>query len=106
MSDQTPRPPHRTNWTRARQVEFLKALKATQSVSRAARSVGMSRQSAYKLRRRLAGQAFDQAWEIALDESRLADVRLPQSAWDACPVCGASPARPFSASELRLSPVA
>ena len=45
--------------------EFLRQLAATHSVSRAARAVGMSRQSAYKLRNRLKGQPFDIAWEAA-----------------------------------------
>jgi len=42
--------------------EFLRQLAATHSVSAAARSVGMSRQSAYKLRDRLKGEPFDIAW--------------------------------------------
>lgn len=47
-------------------VAFLRALAERRSVAAAARSVGMSRQSAYKLRARLAGQPFDQAWDMAL----------------------------------------
>ena len=46
-------------------VDFLRMLAATHSVSAAARSVGMSRQSAHKLRNRLKGQPFDIAWEAA-----------------------------------------
>ncbi|HEY6817329.1 MAG TPA: hypothetical protein VI168_17455 [Croceibacterium sp.] len=53
--------------------EFLRTLAATRSVKDAAQAVGMSRQSAYKLRRRLKGQKFDSAWDAALDSS-LADV--------------------------------
>ncbi len=45
--------------------DFLRMLAATHSVSRAAQSVGMSRQSAYKLRSRLKGEPFDIAWETA-----------------------------------------
>ncbi|MEO5586661.1 MAG: hypothetical protein ABIQ81_03100 [Novosphingobium sp.] len=45
--------------------DFLRSLVATQSVTDAARSVGMSRQSAYRLRARLKGQPFDIAWETA-----------------------------------------
>lgn len=45
--------------------EFLRVLAAEQSVSAAARSVGMSRQSAYRLRNRLKGEPFDIAWEAA-----------------------------------------
>ena len=45
--------------------DFLRALAAGHSVAEAARSVGMSRQSAYRLRARLKGQPFDIAWEAA-----------------------------------------
>lgn len=56
-------------WTLARQAEFLRHLSATHSVATAARNVGMSRQSAYRLRSKLAGQAFDLAWEVAFHHS-------------------------------------
>lgn len=49
--------------------EFLRALAATHSVSAAARSVGMSRQSAYQLRARLKGEPFDLGWETAFQHS-------------------------------------
>jgi len=52
-------------WTKAKMTEFLRALGATQCVASAARAVGMSRQSAYKLRNRLKGEPFDIAWEAA-----------------------------------------
>lgn len=52
-------------WTRARQVDFLAALAETHSASQAARSVGMSRQSAYRLRARLRNQPFALAWDAA-----------------------------------------
>jgi len=52
-------------WTPARQARFLRRLGATHCVSEAARSVGMSRQSAYKLRNRLRGEPFGVAWECA-----------------------------------------
>lgn len=54
-------------WTPTRQVQFLRELAATHSVSSAARAVGMSRQSAYQLRARLRGEPFDLAWEHAFD---------------------------------------
>jgi hypothetical protein len=54
------------NWTPAKMAAFLRQLAAAQSVSAAARSVGMSRQSAYKLRARLKGQPFDIAWKCAV----------------------------------------
>ena len=48
---------------------FLRMLSATHSVSAAARSVGMSRQSAYRLRSRLKGKPFDLAWDVAFHHS-------------------------------------
>ncbi|WP_066555325.1 hypothetical protein [Croceicoccus bisphenolivorans] len=60
--------PHRPSgphWTRPKMAGFLRMLAATHSVSEAARSVGMSRQSAYRLRSRLKGEPFDIAWETA-----------------------------------------
>lgn len=61
------RPPRHNEWTRAKMVAFLRELAASQCVHQAARSVGMSRQSAYKLRNRLAGTPFALAWEVALE---------------------------------------
>lgn len=52
-------------WTKHKMAAFLRELGATQCVAGAARSVGMSRQSAYKLRNRLKGEPFDIAWEAA-----------------------------------------
>ena len=52
-------------WCPARMADFLRALAATHDVSSAARQVGMSRQSAYRLRARLKGEPFDIAWEAA-----------------------------------------
>lgn len=64
----TPKRPVRHNeWTRAKMAAFLRELAASQSVSQAAKSVGMGRQSAYKLRNRLAGTPFALAWEVALE---------------------------------------
>ena len=66
-------PPDKTTrhdgWDLSRQTAFLRALSATHSVSEAAKSVGRSRQSAYALRSRLKGQAFDLAWEVAFHHS-------------------------------------
>jgi hypothetical protein len=52
-------------WTAPKMAAFLRHLTATHSVAESARRVGMSRQSAYKLRARLKGQPFDFAWECA-----------------------------------------
>lgn len=54
-------------WTARRMRLFLQALAQTCSVKQAAAAVGMSRQSAYRLRARLSGQPFDDAWDAALE---------------------------------------
>ncbi len=81
-------------WTRAKMAAFIDELWATQSVSRAARSVGMGRQSAYKLRKRLAGQPFAEAWDDAVAALRLAGPVAPFVGSQPCPFCGAVPRRP------------
>ncbi len=53
-------------WTPEKQASFLRELAASHSVSAAARSVGLSRQSAYALRAKLKGEPFDRAWAAAL----------------------------------------
>ncbi len=64
-----PKPPRHDSWPLDLQAAFLRALSATHSVSEAAKSVGKSRQSAYRLRSRLKGQPFDLAWEVAFHHS-------------------------------------
>jgi hypothetical protein len=91
------RPARGKRWTPARQAAFLRVLKETESVSVAAARVGMSRQSAYKLRKRLAGQPFDRGWELAVADLRLEEALEPMAGSGRCPVCGASPARPWAA---------
>lgn len=61
-----PSTPDRAHWTPGRQRIFLAALLELGSVTRAARAAGMSRSSAKRLRARLAGTAFDLAWDRAL----------------------------------------
>ena len=63
----TPDTTRHDGWTRERMIAFLEALVETASVSIAAQSVGMTRQTAYRLRARLIGQPFDHAWEAALE---------------------------------------
>ena len=64
MPPQAPAAPRRVD--PRQEAAFLRELAATQSVSAAARNVGMSRQSACKLRTRLAGTPFALAWDVAL----------------------------------------
>ena len=61
--------PHPLRWNKPKMAKFLRVLAASHSVSIAARSVGMSRQSAYQLRARLKGEPFDLAWETAFQHS-------------------------------------
>ncbi len=60
-----PEQTHPDRWTKAKMAGFLRELAACHSVAAAAQAVGMSRQSAYKLRNRLKGEPFDVAWEAA-----------------------------------------
>ena len=62
------RPPQQRHdgWTAARQRQFCEALAECGVVDKAAASAGMSRESAYRLRRRSAGKAFALAWDAAL----------------------------------------
>ncbi|MDE2435368.1 MAG: hypothetical protein KGM49_03815 [Sphingomonadales bacterium] len=57
---------HERHWSRTKMARFLTELAATHSVALAARVVGMSRQSAYRLKARLRDQPFDLAWEAAV----------------------------------------
>ena len=63
--------PDRTRWTPTKQRAFLIALLETGNVTHAAQSVGMSRVSAHRLRRRLAGTMFDRSWAWALAQYRV-----------------------------------
>ena len=66
-------------WTPERQRGFLEALASCGSVAGAARSVGMTREGAYALRRRADARGFAQAWEAA---RLLATDHLIDLAWD------------------------
>ncbi|MEH6790440.1 hypothetical protein [Parasphingorhabdus sp.] len=58
------------SWTPEKQRSFLEALARCGSVKAAAAYVGMSREGAYRLRRRQEGRAFDRAWDAALIHAR------------------------------------
>jgi hypothetical protein len=53
-------------WTPRRQRDFIAALAITGVVARAAKAVGMTRQSAQKLRDRPGAESFADAWDIAM----------------------------------------
>jgi hypothetical protein len=59
--------PRHDGWTAERQIAFIEKLADCGSVTAAARHVGMSRESARKLRFRSYGRAFRDAWDAALD---------------------------------------
>jgi hypothetical protein len=63
----SPKPPkiRSDGWTPRRQLLFLNTLIQTRSVTKAAASVGMSRESAYRLRKRDNGGLFTLLWRAA-----------------------------------------
>ena len=72
-------------WTVPKVRAFMEALAVHGSVAEAARAVGMSRQSAYRLRARLAGGPFAEGFELARErglERRVAQRQRPASPWD------------------------
>ena len=66
----------RDGWTPERQLRFLDMLARTRSVTKAARAVGMSRESAHRLRNRDSGGLFRAAWDRALEGHTLANPAL------------------------------
>ena len=60
----------RDGWTPARQHAFIDALATVGQVTAAARHVGMTRKSAYRLRGREGAESFAAAWDQAQDIGR------------------------------------
>ncbi len=60
----------RDGWTPERQRRFIALLAETRCPARAARAVGLSRESAYRLRGRPGGESFAAAWNAALRSRR------------------------------------
>lgn len=56
----------RDGWTEERQREFIATLARTGCVDGAASAAGMSRESAYRLRRRKGAESFAEAWDSIL----------------------------------------
>ena len=65
-SERTPRSCRRDGWTPFRQLAFLAELVCSRSITEAARAAGMSRESAYRLRRREPESLFAAVWDRAL----------------------------------------
>ena len=75
------RKPRRDGFTPQRQVEFIRALADTGCVETAAREVGMSPKSCYRLRNSPEGAQFAAAWEVALPYAarRLVDIAFDRA---------------------------
>lgn len=73
--------PRHDGWTPERQRAFIEALADCGNVSRAAWSVQMTAESAYRLRRHPQAESFRRAWNAALDVGvqRLTDVALERA---------------------------
>ena len=54
-------------WTPRRQRDFIQSLSVIGNVHRAAKAVGMTKQSAYGLRSRAGAESFAAAWDVALE---------------------------------------
>ena len=67
-------------WTAERQLRFLDALARTRSVTKAAAFVGMSRESAYRLRARRDGALFAATWNRALKAHKVGASTRPRPA--------------------------
>jgi hypothetical protein len=61
-----PAKPRFDGWTPSRQLVFLEVLARTRSVAASAKAVGMSREGAYRLRRRPDAGLFAAAWDRAM----------------------------------------
>jgi len=58
-------------WTPERQRRFIAALASHGGVAAAARSVGMTPQTANRLRKRPGAESFARAWDAAVEEGRM-----------------------------------
>ena len=65
-------------WTPGRQADFLGHLAETRSVAAAARHVGMTRESAYRLREKAGAESFAAAWDAILPRFALSRTAGPR----------------------------
>ncbi|MXO91096.1 helix-turn-helix domain-containing protein [Pontixanthobacter aquaemixtae] len=61
-------------WAPIKQAEFIGYLAETRSVAKAARLVGRSRESAYRLRRKPGAEGFAAAWDIVMGRRFASDM--------------------------------
>ena len=71
----------RDGWTASRQCRFLVELYRTGRVDLAARAVGVSRMSAYRLRRREGAESFAHAWDTVLTPPGTGRRVPPRTEW-------------------------
>ena len=71
----------RDGWTPGRQSDFLGRLAETRSVAAAARHVGKSRESAYRLRDKPGAKSFAAAWDFILAQPRSARKSTHELLW-------------------------
>lgn len=73
--------PRRDGWTPVRQLAFIQRLALCGDITRSAAAVGMSRESAWRLRRRPGAESFAAAWDEAAGwgADRLTDLGLERS---------------------------
>tara|TARA_R110001606_G_scaffold65303_2_gene151162 strand:+ start:529 stop:1026 length:498 start_codon:yes stop_codon:yes gene_type:complete len=68
--------PRPDGWTPVRQGEFLGLLAQTRCVKKAAMLVGMSRESAYRLRRKPGAEEFVAAWDAILGARQVSPAKV------------------------------
>jgi hypothetical protein len=68
-------------WTPVRQAVFLGVLVETRCVAAAARAVGMSRESAYRLREKSGAESFAAAWDKVLEPPRESRMSTHDMLW-------------------------
>ena len=61
-------------WTPIKQAEFIGYLAETRSVAKAARLVGMARETAYRLRRKPGAEGFAAAWDSVMGKRLFVDM--------------------------------
>lgn len=71
----------RDGWTPGRQSDFLGRLAETGSVAAAARHVGMTRESAYRLRDKPGAESFAAAWDSILAQRQSAPKSTTELLW-------------------------